>query len=81
MRLSPVQIQPMAADDVANEVIRAAERTPLNGMVEIGGPEVFTLAEFVRKGLAARNDPREVVIDPEAQFFGRDTEQNVSLAR
>jgi uncharacterized protein YbjT (DUF2867 family) len=70
VRLSPIQIQPMAADDVANEVIRAAERTPLNGMVEIGGPEVFTLAEFVRKGLAARNDPREVVIDPEAQFFG-----------
>ena len=70
VRLAPIQIQPMAADDVAKAVVRVAERTPINGTVEIGGPEVFTLVEFVRKGLAARNDPRKVVIDPDARFFG-----------
>jgi uncharacterized protein YbjT (DUF2867 family) len=60
----------MAADDVARAVIRVAERPPLNGTEEIGGPEVFTLVEFVREGLKARNDPRKVVIDPDARFFG-----------
>lgn len=70
VRLSPIQIQPMAADDVAKAVVRVAERTPLNGTVEIGGPEVLTLVEFVRKGLEARGDNRKVVIDPEALFFG-----------
>jgi uncharacterized protein YbjT (DUF2867 family) len=70
VRLAPIQIQPMAADDVAKAVVRVAERTPLNGTVEIGGPEVFTLVEFVRKGLEARGDDRKVVVDPEAQFFG-----------
>ena len=70
VRLSPIQIQPMAADDVAKAVVRVAERTPLNGTVEIGGPEVFTLVEFVRKGLEARSDNRKVVVDPDARFFG-----------
>jgi len=70
VRLAPIQIQPMAADDVAKAVVRVAERTPINGTIEIGGPEVFTLIEFVRKGLAVRNDPRKVLIDPEARFFG-----------
>ena len=54
--LAPIQIQPMAADDVAKAVIRVAERPPLNGTEEIAGPEVLTLVEFVQKGLRARND-------------------------
>ena len=70
VRLAPIQIQPMAADDVAKAVVRVAERAPLNGTVEIGGPQVLTLVEFVRKGLEARGDNRKVVIDPEARFFG-----------
>ena len=70
VRLAPIQIQPMAAADVAKAVIRVATRPPINGTEEIGGPDVLTLVEFVRKGLAARNDSRNVVIDPEAKFFG-----------
>ena len=70
VRLSPIQIQPMAADDVAKAVVRVAERAPINGTVEIGGPEVFTLVEFVRKGLDARGDNRTVVVDADARFFG-----------
>ena len=70
VRLAPIQIQPMAADDVARAVIRVAERPPLNATEEIGGPEVLTLVDFVRKGLRARNDARNVVIDPDAKFFG-----------
>ncbi|HYJ90602.1 MAG TPA: hypothetical protein VEV84_04785 [Pyrinomonadaceae bacterium] len=70
IRLAPIEVQPMAADDVAKAVVRVAEREPINGTVEIGGPEIFTLVEFVQKGLKARNDPRKVIIDPEASFFG-----------
>jgi uncharacterized protein YbjT (DUF2867 family) len=70
VRLPPIQIQPIASDDVAKAVIRVAEMSPLDGTVEIGGPDVFTLTEFVQKGLMSRNDARKVVIDPEAGFYG-----------
>jgi len=70
VRLPPVMIQPMAADDVAAAVGRVAVGPPLNGAVEIGGPERLRLDEFVRRGLAARNDPRQVVTDPAARYFG-----------
>src|SRR5579864_6672556 len=59
--LPHVLFQPMAADDVASGVARVAVGPPVNGMVEIGGPEKFRLDEFVRQGLAERKDPREVV--------------------
>lgn len=70
VRLAPVLIQPMAADDVASAVGRVAVGTPLNGTVEVAGPEQFRLDELIRRGLAARNDPREVIADPEARYFG-----------
>jgi uncharacterized protein YbjT (DUF2867 family) len=70
VRLAPIQIQPMAADDVARAVIRVAERPPLNRTEEIGGPEVLTLVEFVQKGLRAGNDTRKVLTDSDALFFG-----------
>ncbi len=70
VRLAPVLIQPVAADDVASTVGRTAVGTPLNGIVEIAGPEEFRLDELVRQGLAARNDPRHVVTDPHALYFG-----------
>lgn len=70
VRLAPVLIQPMAADDVANAVSRVATGSPLNRTLEIAGPEVFRLDEFIREGLSARNDPREVVVDPHASYFG-----------
>lgn len=70
VRLAPILIQPVAADDVAKAVVRAAEQTPINGTVEVGGPEVWSLDAFVLKGLKARNDERKVVTDPDARFFG-----------
>ena len=70
VRLPPVLIQPMAADDVAQSVARVALGTPLNGTVEVAGPQEFRFDELIREGLRARNDPREVVADPRARYFG-----------
>jgi uncharacterized protein YbjT (DUF2867 family) len=70
VRLSTAFIQPMAADDVASAVGRIATGAPMNGTVEIGGPEKFRLDELVRQGLAAHKDPREVVADPKARYSG-----------
>ena len=70
VRLAPVLIQPMAADDVASAVARIATGPPLNGMVEIAGPERLRLDGLIRQGLKAENDPREVVADPSARYFG-----------
>jgi len=70
VRLAPVLIQPMAADDVAKAVGRIAVGEPLNGIVEVAGPEQFRLDELVRLGLRARRDPREVVADPQSRYFG-----------
>jgi uncharacterized protein YbjT (DUF2867 family) len=65
-----VLIQPMAADDVASAVGRVATGSPLNGTIEVAGPERFRLDEFIRQGLSARNDPREVIPDQHAVYFG-----------
>jgi len=60
----------MAADDVASEVGRIATGSPVNGTVELGGPEQCRLDELIRQGLAARKDPRKVVADPQATYYG-----------
>src|SRR2546430_596675 len=70
VRLPTALIQPMAADDVASAVGRIATGSPVNGTVEVGGPEKFRLDELVRKSLAAQKDPREVVTDPKARYYG-----------
>lgn len=70
VHLPPVGFQPMAADDVASTVAKVAMGTPLNEIVEIGGPERFRFDELVRLALGGRNDPREVVADPHAPYFG-----------
>jgi uncharacterized protein YbjT (DUF2867 family) len=70
VRLPPILIQPMAADDVAKAVGRIAVGTPLNGTVDVAGPEQFRFDDLIRQSLGARNDPREVVIDPHARYFG-----------
>lgn len=70
VRLPHVLFQPMAADDVASAVARVAIGPPVNDIVEIGGPETFRLDEFIRRGLAARKDPREVVADRRARYYG-----------
>jgi uncharacterized protein YbjT (DUF2867 family) len=70
VHLPPVLFQPMAADDVASGVARVAVGAPLNGTVEIAGPEQFRVDELVRRRLAALNDPREVIADPNARYAG-----------
>jgi uncharacterized protein YbjT (DUF2867 family) len=60
----------MAAEDVATEVGRVAVGEPLNGIAEIGGPEALRFDDFVRRGLGARHDPRRVISDPGARYFG-----------
>jgi uncharacterized protein YbjT (DUF2867 family) len=70
VHLPSALIQPMAADDVAAGVGHVAVGEPLNGIREIGGPEQFRLDELVRKGLAAKGDPREVVTDEQAPYYG-----------
>jgi uncharacterized protein YbjT (DUF2867 family) len=70
VHLPTALIQPMAADDVASEVGRIATGSPVNGTVEVGGPEQFRLDELIRRGLAARKDPRKVVADPQATYYG-----------
>jgi uncharacterized protein YbjT (DUF2867 family) len=63
-------VQPVAAADVAAVVARTSVGSPLNGVVEVGGPEVFGMDGWIRTVLAARDDRREVVTDPEARYFG-----------
>ena len=70
VRLQPVYIQPMAADEVAKGVGRAAVGTPANGIVEITGPQRYRLDELVRGALGKKGDPREVITDPHAPYFG-----------
>jgi uncharacterized protein YbjT (DUF2867 family) len=70
VRLPAAGVQPIAAADVAAVVARTAAGAPLGGTVEIAGPDVLTMDEWVRAGLAFRGDPREVVTDDEARYFG-----------
>ena len=70
VRLPNVLFQPMAADDVASAVGRIAIGQPVNGIVEIAGPEQFRVDELVRRQLAALKDPREVIADPKALYSG-----------
>ena len=75
VRLPPVLIQPMAADDVATAIGRVAVGAPLNGTVEVAGPQQFRFDELIRQGLAARNDPREVIADKHARYFGAELDE------
>jgi uncharacterized protein YbjT (DUF2867 family) len=70
VRLPPVLIQPMAADDVAKAVGRIAVGAPVNGIVEVAGPQQFRFDDLIRQALIARNDTREVVVDAHARYFG-----------
>jgi uncharacterized protein YbjT (DUF2867 family) len=70
VRLPAALFQPMAADDVASALGNIAMSSPVNGTLEIGGPEQFRMDELIRRDLAARKDPREVISDPRAGYFG-----------
>lgn len=70
VRLSPAHVQPVASDDVAALVARVATMAPMNGMIELAGPERFSLDDLVRRYLQARHDPRSVLADVHARYFG-----------
>jgi len=70
IHLPTAPMQPMAADDVASAMADVAVAAPLNGTIEIAGPEAASIAEFVRRFLAADGAGRTVVADPEAHYFG-----------
>jgi uncharacterized protein YbjT (DUF2867 family) len=70
VRLAPVLFQPMAADDVAQAVARAAVGAPVNGIIETAGPAQFRLDALIRERLRGARDPRHVVADPGARYFG-----------
>jgi uncharacterized protein YbjT (DUF2867 family) len=70
VRLPAALIQPIAAEDVATAVAQVAVGEPLNGMVEVAGPEQLPFEEFIGRALAARHDRRQVVADPDARYFG-----------
>jgi uncharacterized protein YbjT (DUF2867 family) len=75
VRISPGLFQPIAADDVAAIVADVALAAPRNGIVEIAGPERAPFNEIVARYLKAIGDPRQVVSDPEARYFGGRVEE------
>jgi uncharacterized protein YbjT (DUF2867 family) len=79
VRLASALIQPMAADDVAAAVARVATGAPVNGVVEVAGPDQFRLDEFIGRGLSALGDPRTVLPDPHARYFGAELDRATLL--
>jgi uncharacterized protein YbjT (DUF2867 family) len=70
VHLPPALIQPMVSDDVAEAVAIAAVNAPINGIIEVGGPEQFRMPDLIRTALTARGDTRKVVADPAAGYWG-----------
>ena len=70
VRVPTALFQPMAADDVAAAVARVAVGSPVNGVVEVGGPEAFRLDDLIRRDLESHDDARTVIADPSARYSG-----------
>lgn len=70
VRLPPAMMQPILAEDVAAALADVAVAPPVNGVIDLAGPERIRMDELVRRFLAAHADPREVITDPEARYFG-----------
>src|SRR5262249_56859598 len=79
IRVPPVHIQPVAADDVARMVAKIATGAPVNGAVEIGGPEPFYLDGLLQRVLRARHDPRDVIADAHARYLGAELNERPLL--
>lgn len=70
VRVSDARVQPVAAEEVAAVVATTAAGAPVNGTVEVAGPEVLGMDQWIGTVLTARSDPREVITDPQARYFG-----------
>src|SRR5262245_24040510 len=79
VRLAHVLIQPTAADDVAGAVCQVALGAPVNGIVEVAGPYQFRFDKLIRRALSAQHDPREVIADPHARYFGAELSERSLL--
>jgi uncharacterized protein YbjT (DUF2867 family) len=79
VRFAPVLFQPITEDDALQTVGKISVGPPLNGKAEVAGPERFRMDEFFRSALAARDDPRTVVTDPHAVFFGAELGERTLL--
>ena len=76
VHLPPVLVQPEAADDVAAALTEIAISTPVNGIVDLAGPEQFRFDELTRRFLSAKNDSRLVVADAHARYFGAELDEH-----
>ena len=81
VRVPDAFFQPMAADDVASAVGKVAVSQPINGTVEIGGPEAFRIDELVRRRLTSLGDPREVIADPNAKYSSAEISEQTLVPR
>ena len=79
VRVAPVLIQPMAAEDVASAVGRISVGSSVNSIVEVAGPQQFRLDELIRRVLRERRDPREVITDPHARYSGAELDERTLL--
>lgn len=79
VRVPPVLVQPIACDDVASMLCNVSVGAPLNSTIEVAGPEQFRADELARRRLMARHDPREVVSDSRARFFGAEVDDRSLL--
>jgi uncharacterized protein YbjT (DUF2867 family) len=70
VRLSPALLQPVMSDDVAEALADVTLGSPVNGTIELAGPEKLPLDEIVRRFLSAKQDPRQVIADVHARYFG-----------
>ena len=70
IRLPPVRVQPIAADDVADALVRVALGRPANGIVEIAGPDTCSLTSLAETILTANEDPRTIIVEDDAPYFG-----------
>ncbi|MBQ0997775.1 SDR family oxidoreductase [Streptomyces sp. RK62] len=77
---APIKMQPIFSGDVAAAVARTAVGAPVNGIVEVAGPDTFAFEDFLRKGLAVQGDPRPVVTDPQGLYWGAALQESDLLA-
>lgn len=70
VRVPDALIQPIASEDLADEVARVTEGKPLNGIENVGGPEKISFEQLARESLARQGEDKTVIVDPEAAYFG-----------
>lgn len=81
VRVPPIQMQPIAADDLVSHLVDVVARAPANGIEELAGPEVFPMPQMLERLLAASGDTRRVLVDDDAGYFGARVQRHSLLPR